>query len=114
MRALCLAAILAITTALPTHTADAQSSGSGFTIGDGSIIVTNYHVVRDCKEIRLPEIGAATVFKMDPKVDLALLKVGKPLSTSLRLRTGRSVKLGEEIIVIGYPLRGLLSSPPTV
>jgi len=105
---------LVATTALLTHTADAQSSGSGFTIGDGSIVVTNYHVVKGCSDIQLPDVGAATIFKSDPKADLALLKISKPLSTSLRLRTGRSIKLGEEIVVIGYPLRGLLSSPPTV
>src|SRR3954452_20467562 len=114
MRAPCFAAILVATIALLTHTADAQSSGSGFAIGDGSIVVTNYHVVKGCSDIRLPDVGAATIFKSDQKADLALLKISKPLSTSLRLRTGRSIKLGEEIVVIGYPLRGLLSSPPTV
>jgi hypothetical protein len=32
----------------------------------------------------------------------------------LSFRTGQQVKLGEEIIVLGFPLRGVLSSPPTV
>jgi hypothetical protein len=114
MHAPCLAAILVIVTVLSGRAADAQSFGSGFAIGDGSIVVTNYHVVKGCGDIRLPDVGTATVFKSDPKADLALLKISKPFSTSLRLRTGRSLKLGEEIVVIGYPLRGLLSSPPTV
>src|SRR4051794_13731086 len=100
MRAPYFAAILAATITLLTHTAEAQSSGSGsgFAIGDGSIVVTNYHVVKGCSDIRLPDVGAATIFKSDPKADLAILKISKPLSTSLRLRTGRSIKLGEEIV----------------
>lgn len=114
MRAFCLATILGVAAALLGRAADAQSFGSGFAIGDGSVIVTNYHVIKGCSDIRLPDVGAATVFKSDQKADLALLKVNKPLSTTLRLRTGRSIKLGEEIVVIGYPLRGLLSSPPAV
>src|SRR4051812_18836961 len=114
MRASYFATILVAGIALWACTALAQSSGSGFAIDDGSIVVTNYHVVRDCSEIRVPDVGTAAVFKLDSKADLALLKVSKPLSTSLRLRTGRSIKLGEEIVVIGYPLRGLLSSSPTV
>src|SRR4051794_26363141 len=112
MRALCLATMLGVAVALSTRAADAQSFGSGFAVGDGSIVVTNYHVVKGCSDVRVPDVGAAMIFKSDSKSDLALLKVSKPLGTSLRLRTGRSIKLGEEIVVIGYPLRGLLSSPP--
>jgi Trypsin-like peptidase domain len=90
------------------------STGTGFAIGDGSLIVTAHHVVDGCAAIKIPDSGPATLLKSDQRSDLALLKAAKPISTGLRFRTGRSIKLGEEIVVIGYPLRGLLSSPPTV
>ena len=91
-----------------------SSTGTGFAIGDGSVIVTAHHVVDGCAAITVADLGPATLLKSDKRSDLALLKVNQPISTALRFRTGRTLKLGEEIIVIGYPLRGLLSSPPTV
>ena len=91
-----------------------QSSGSGFAIGDGSIIVTSNHVVEGCSAINIPHFGGAIVLKFDARADLAILKPSRSLPTGLRFRSGHPVKLGEEVVVIGYPLRGLLSSPPTV
>jgi hypothetical protein len=94
--------------------AEPHASGSGFAIGDGSIVITSDHVVEGCSGLNIPDVGPATLLKSDPRADLAILKPNRPLATSLPFRSGHPVKLGEEIIVIGYPLRGLLSSPPTV
>jgi S1-C subfamily serine protease len=58
---------------------------------------------------------AARVDAVDPKNDLALLKInpapaaGKP---AVFRRQSRPVKLGESIGVIGYPLTGILSAEP--
>ena len=94
--------------------ADAKSSGSGFAIGDGTFVVTANHVVRGCTTINIPDVGSATLVKSDPRADLAILRPSLPLAAGLRFRSGHPVRLGEEIVVIGYPLRGLLSSPPTI
>jgi hypothetical protein len=94
--------------------ADAKSSGSGFAIGDGTFVVTANHVVRGCTTINIPDVGSATLVKSDPRADLAILRPSRPLAAGLRFRSGHPVRLGEEIVVIGYPLRGLLSSPPTI
>ena len=94
--------------------ADAKSSGSGFAIGDGTSVVTANHVVRGCTTINIADVGPATLVKSDPRADLAILRPGRQLAAGLRFRSGHPVKLGEEIVVIGYPLRGLLSSPPTI
>jgi hypothetical protein len=94
--------------------AEQHSSGSGFAIGDGSIVVTSNHVIKGCGEIRIPDVGPARVAKTDARADLAILKSSHPLPTALRFRSGHPLKLGEEIVVLGYPLRGVLSSPPTV
>ena len=107
-------ASLLVGLALGAHSASSQSSGTGFAIGDGSIIATANHVVDGCAAINIPDLGAVTLLKSEKRADLAILKAERPLSTGLRFRTGRSIKLGEEIVVLGFPLRGLLSSPPTV
>lgn len=51
---------------------------------------------------------------VDPGNDIAIIQPARPLGRSLPFRTGDPPKLGEDIIVIGFPLRGLLSSAPTV
>lgn len=94
--------------------ADMRSSGSGFAIGDGSLIVTANHVVKDCSAINIPDVGSAKVLRSDPKADIAIVKPNRPLGVGLRFRSGHPVKLGEEVVVIGFPLHGLLSSGPTV
>jgi Trypsin-like peptidase domain len=94
--------------------AETRSSGSGFAIGEGSIVITSNHVVEGCGDIRIPDVGAASLLKTDRRADLAILKTSHSLSTALRFRSGHPLKLGEEIVVLGYPLRGVLSSPPTV
>lgn len=105
----------ALTAVLSTSAlAEAKSSGSGFAIGDGSVIVTAHHVVDGCTRIDVPEVGAAAHLRSDPAADLAILKMNRALPGALRFRSGHPVRLGEEIVVIGYPLRGLLSTPPTV
>src|SRR5213076_461637 len=81
---------------------------------DGSIVVTSNHVVEGCADIRIPDVGPAKVVKTDRRADLAILKSAQPISGALRFRSGHPLKLGEEIVVLGYPLRGVLSSPPSV
>ena len=105
-------ALIASTSAL----ADQKSSGSGFAIADGTRIVTANHVVEGCTSINIPDVGAANIVKSEPRSDLAIIRPNRPLAIArgLQFRSGHSVKLGDEIVVIGYPLRGLLSSSPTV
>jgi hypothetical protein len=93
---------------------DPKSSGSGFAIGDGSLVVTSNHVVEGCSGINVPGVGPAALIRADARADLAILKPNRPLARGLRFRAGHPVKLGEEVVVMGFPLRGLLSSPPTV
>ena len=90
------------------------SSGSGFFVGDGKVIATNYHVVEDAAKIHVELANGETfetpVLEIDRKSDLALLgypHVGVPLALS-----GRSPKIGEEIVVIGNP-KGLERSLST-
>ncbi len=84
------------------------STGSGFMVNYGGHVVTNDHVFDDCADIRAFPPGDTAVIKArDRTNDLALLK----LRTShdmlpSRFRAG-PVRLGEQVVAAGYPLRGL-------
>jgi serine protease Do len=94
--------------------ADAAQSGTGFAIGNGRSIITNFHVVDGCEVVSIPNVGSGQVKVLDRRNDLAVIRPDRPINVPLRFRPGNQLRLREEIIVIGFPLRGLLSSAPTV
>src|SRR5271165_5681294 len=94
--------------------AGAVQSGTGFAVGDGSSVITNFHVVDGCKTVDIANVGDGRVKTIDPSNDIAIIQSARPISRPLRFRTGDPLKPGDDIIVIGFPLRGLLSSAPTV
>jgi S1-C subfamily serine protease len=53
------------------------------------------------------------VIALDPDRDLALLRAPKPVDAFAVFRSEKS-RLGENIVVVGFPLTGLLSSEPIV
>lgn len=87
-----------------------DKAGSGFFISPAGHVVTNAHVIKDCFELRLSKHGKLEVIGKDVKSDLALLKTAKGVTDFAKLREGSGVRLGEEIIAAGYPLKGLLGS----
>jgi trypsin-like peptidase/uncharacterized protein DUF4189 len=94
--------------------ANAASSGTGFAVGNGNSILTNFHVVDGCKSVRIANLGAGQIKILDRRNDIAVIQPDRPVTGPLRFRSADQLKPGEEIIVIGFPLKGLLSSAPTV
>jgi S1-C subfamily serine protease len=94
--------------------ADPVSSGSGFAIGNGSAVITNFHVIEGCNNVNITNVGPGIIKVVDQRNDIAVIQSARPIAGALHFRTSGAAKLGEEIIVIGFPLRGLLSSGPTV
>lgn len=85
--------------------------GSGFAI-DRVHILTNAHVVEDAAGVSLtgdPGTFDAEIVFADPRNDLALLRVDRPLETFARFRAA-PLDLGEDVVVLGFPLQGLLGS----
>jgi len=92
-------------------------SGTGFCVHADGYVLTNHHVIEDAREIvaRSPRHRCALelVFA-DPTNDLALLRADSPPPGVALFRDGPQARLGETVMVIGYPLGGLLGSGPQV
>jgi S1-C subfamily serine protease len=86
------------------------SSGSAFVVSRKGHLLTNNHVVSGCARVEIGGVGAATVVSRDSGNDLALLQAKTQAGLELEPLKVRSkpTRLGEEVIALGYPLRGLL------
>ena len=89
------------------------STGTGFYISPETII-TNFHVINGCAELRIrkngAEQGSARVVAVSQADDLAALRSGVSSQSFLKLRAGTPIKPAESVLVFGYPLSGALSS----
>ncbi len=89
--------------------------GSGFAVKDGTLVVTNHHVVARKLEPgqrlavfsgrgRKARIHEAEVVKTDPEHDLALLRIGNGRLRPLKLHRGGWIAEGREVAFTGFPL----------
>jgi S1-C subfamily serine protease len=89
-----------------------SSSGSSFFITGEGHLLTNAHVVSDCRTIMVSygagEIRAGRLIARDETNDLAVLKIDAPQTSVATFRSG--VRVGESVAVYGFPLFGLLAS----
>ena len=95
-----------------------DASGSGFMIARAGYVVTNKHVVRACRQVKV-RVGESTlhpaeVVSVDPDDDLALLRVDATLPSAVVFRGGPAVRAGEDVVATGYPLSGLLADEVNV
>jgi S1-C subfamily serine protease len=86
------------------------SSGSAFVVSRNGHLLTNEHVISECAVVEVGGVGTAAVVSRDKGNDLALIQAktqsGMELEP-LKVRS-KSTRLGEEVIALGYPLRGVL------
>src|SRR5215471_6743188 len=78
--------------------ATAVQSGTGFAVGDGSSVVTNFHVIEGCQSVHIANLGEGLIKTVDPRDDIAIIQPARPISSSLPFRKGNPLKPGEEII----------------
>lgn len=93
------------------------STGTGFVVSSQGHLLTNNHVVDGCRAIRTnSEAGKRqlTVVGTDPGNDLALLKLPSPSPSIANFREGRNIRPGDGVVVVGFPLHGLLASEANV
>ena len=95
--------------------AGATSGGSGFAVAP-RLVITNYHVIEHASVIAAAgehRAGPATIVATDPRNDIALLQLDHDANAVGRFRVG-DIDLGEDVIVGGFPLQGLLGTGPQI
>jgi S1-C subfamily serine protease len=117
---------------LPVGTYDPTASprfgfrGTGFAVGDGQLVVTNFHVLPPAGEpnsakslmVQVPrgrrelEPRAATVVATDRVHDLALLRIEGAPVPALALGEAELVPEGSSIVLTGFPVGGALGFSP--
>jgi serine protease Do len=103
-----------------------QFRGTGFAVGDGSLIATNEHVVSAILDsehdeslaiaVRLSDNSAqirkARKVASEPSADLVLLKVDGPPLPALKLGDSDKVREGEIYLFTGFPIGTVLGLIP--
>ncbi len=118
---------------LPVGTFSATDSprfgfrGSGFVVGDGTMVVTNFHVLPANVDtpggprmaVLLPqgpdrpgEVRGARLLDSDRNHDLALLKIDGPALPALTLGAAALSPEGTAVVLLGFPIGGVLGFAP--
>lgn len=121
------ASIVAVGTYQRTRSPAFQFSGTGFAVGNGTLIATNAHVIPDTVSedqleylaVVMPgddgdrSVRAVKTIAKDRDHDLALLRFegGSPLP-ALILGDGKAVQEGQEVAFMGFPIGGVLGMTP--
>jgi S1-C subfamily serine protease len=96
---------------MPESSVSEATSGTAFFVSKDGAAITNSHVVERCQQIRVGisgQQGSARVSGRDDKNDLALLATDLHPVQAANWRP--SVQQGEDIVVYGFPLAGVLAT----
>ena len=95
-----------------------DASGSGFVVTSDGHVVTNRHVVNSCQSVGVRADSAAAwgakVVALHPRDDLAVLRADVTFGNVASFRVGGSIRPGDDIVAVGFPLAGLLADEPSV
>jgi serine protease Do len=102
---------------MPPHPESRQTlMGSGFIVSPDGLIMTNYHVVKDMKEIKVTLPGKqdykAKLIGADPESDIDLIKIDAKNLPAVTWGDSSNVRVGEIVVAIGNPfgLSGTVTS----
>ncbi len=127
-----LPAVIAATrgSVLPVGTYNATSSprfgfrGTGFVVGDGNLVATNFHVLPQAGEIEggpvmvvlasrgESSVRRASIVASDRAHDLALLRIEGPALKPLPLEEPGLAREGQAVALLGFPIGGTLGFAP--
>ena len=94
-------------------------TGTGFMFSSKDYVITNWHVLRGTKNIKVKFLNGenikATVVLKDPQNDIAFLKLEQspqlPVS-DIRIGDSSEMRMGDEVFTIGYPAYWILGKNP--
>ena len=118
--------IVAVGTFARLRNPEFRFRGTGFAVGDGSVVATNEHVVPAVLDVEHDEKLAVAVRASDstiqvrgarkvasePSADLALLKIDGPPLPPLRIGNSDGVREGEIYLFTGFPIGTVLGLIP--
>lgn len=104
-----VAGILAVAVVMDAAAEEPRSSGTGFAVTADGWLMTNAHVVDGCDRVEVKGRGVATDPRIDATNDLALIKVTADTPMVPLTFRRAPIRLGEDIVAIGYPLADLLA-----
>jgi TPR repeat protein len=88
-------------------------NGTGFFVSPDGDLVTAAHVTAECPVLRVGN-KQLTLVAQDTASDVAVLTTGAKSPGFFKLRGQRGPRVGEPVVVIGYPLQGVLGEDPIV
>ncbi|TKB46281.1 S1 family peptidase [Thalassotalea mangrovi] len=94
-----------------------RSSGTAFLINKTGHLLTAEHVIRDCLVTKIKfadQVYDAKIANTSQLLDLALLATDIESSDYLAIRAAGDLELGEKVVSVSYPLKGLLASSPNL
>jgi len=114
-------AVVGVGTYAATRSPAAHLLGSGFAVGDGRVVATNFHVIDrkldDAHRERLVifighgtqvEYRAAVPAGIDRHHDLALLEIAGAALPALALEAAAAIREGDDIAFTGFPIGAVL------
>ena len=101
--------VVTISSSVDGGVAEGEATGTGVVVTSGGQILTNAHVVEGASEVRVRFAGdtepvIATVLAADAGNDLALLQVNAAGLTAATFAKPGSVRVGDQVVAIGYAL----------
>jgi hypothetical protein len=88
------------------------SSGSGFAVTSDGYVITNYHVIEGCTDVKIHDKGRkikASIVTYDPSNDIALLK-GDFIPKKFYPLSRKAPELLTEVFVAGHPFGKRISA----
>ena len=94
-------------------------SGTGFMFGSKDYVITNWHVVRGTKNIKVKFLNGekinAEVLLKDVENDIAFLKLKRSPElppSDLKVGDSSNVRMGDKVFTIGYPAHWVMGQNP--
>ena len=94
-------------------------AGTGFMFGSKDYVITNWHVIRGTKKIKVRFLNGekinAEVLLKDPQNDIAFLKLERPPQlpqSDLKVGDSSKVRMGDRVFTIGYPAHWVMGQNP--
>lgn len=90
-----------------------KGTGTAFALSS-RLLLTNDHVLKNCREVRIAGDGLVSIKVRDQANDLALLETPQPMAAHARLGIDAETRLGMPVMVAGYPLGDALGNSLSV